>query len=302
MAIDLQRFLSAEIGVRLAKAVGRVCPPRLGYALADSIADLIAANRKSRIVRAVRANQWVARGMGSADEGLDRAVREVFHHLARSIFELYYGLAHPQEALDSIDLDPSADFLRLHPEFDGRGLMLVSPHLGNFDLMLHTLSMQGIKPLVLTLPNPRGGRRMEFESRKNSGAYLLPGSFPALRKALRHLQQGGYVATGIDRPIPHPHLRPHFFGHPAALPMHHIFLALKARVPVKVLATHRLPDGKHIIQASDPIALEPHPDRETEALQNAERVLRVAEGYIRKAPAQWSVSLPVWPDLPVRIP
>jgi hypothetical protein len=48
--------------------------------------------------------------------------------------------------------------------------------------------------------------------------------------------------------------------------------------------------------------METHPDRETEALRNAERVLRVAEGFIRQAPAQWSVSLPVWPDMLARVP
>jgi lauroyl/myristoyl acyltransferase len=166
----------------------------------------------------------------------------------------------------------------------------------------HTLSMQGIQPLVLTIPNPQGGRRVEFESREKAGANLLPGSFPALRKALRHLQQGGFVATGIDRPVPEPRLRPQFFGYPSALPLHYIFLALKAKVPVRILATIRRPDGRNIIQASELIAMEPHPDRETEALQNAERVLRIAEEFIRQAPTQWSVSLPVWPDMPDRIP
>jgi lauroyl/myristoyl acyltransferase len=83
---------------------------------------------------------------------------------------------------------------------------------------------------------------------------------------------------------------------------HHIFLALKAKVPLKMLATIRRPDGKHIIMASDSMEMETHPDRETEALRNAERVLRVAEGFIRQAPAQWSVSLPVWPDMLARVP
>jgi len=199
-------------------------------------------------------------------------------------------------------LDASARLLLQSPEFGDRGLVLVGLHLGNYDLMLHTLSMQGIRPLVLTIPDPQGGRRVEFESREKAGANLLPASFPAFRKAIRHLQRGGYVATGIDRPIPDPRLRPQFFGHPAALPLHHIFLALKAKVPVMMLAAIRRPDGKHIILASEPMEMEPHPDRNTEALRNAERVLRVAEGFIRKAPAQWSVSLPVWPDVVDRVP
>ncbi len=302
MAIDWQRFISDEVGVRLARALARVLPPRLGYALADSIADRIASNRNARMVRVVRANQWIARGAEPGSDGLDQAAREVFHHAARSIFELYHGLQHPQEALGSIELDASARFLLHRPEFDDRGLMLVSLHLGNFDLMLHTLSMQGIRPWVLTIPDPQGGRRVELESREKVGIKILPASVTAFRKALRHLRRGGFVATGIDRPIPDPRWRPKFFGHPAALPLHHIFLALKANVPLKMLATIRRPDGRNIIMASDSMEMETHPDRETEALRNAERVLRVAEGFIRQAPAQWSVSLPVWPDMLARVP
>ncbi len=302
MAIDLQRLFGSAFAIRLAGIIGQTIPPRLGYALADFIADRIASRRNSKIVRAVRANQWVARGEGPGGEELDRAVREAFRHAACSVFELYRGLRHLREALASIELDPSARFLLKRPEFAERGLVLVSLHLGNFDLVLHILSMQSIRPMVLTIPDPRGGRRMEFESREKAGATLLPASVPAFLKAIRHLRRGGYVATGIDRPIPDPRLRPRFFGHPASLPLHHIFLALKANVPIRMLTTFRTPDGRHIVHASPPVEMEPHPDRDTEALQNAERVLRIAEGYIREAPAQWSVSLPVWPEMLGRVP
>ena len=199
-------------------------------------------------------------------------------------------------------MDPSAGFLLQRPEYDERGLVVVSLHLGNFDLVLHSLSRQGIRPLVLTIPDPQGGRFLEFQSRKKSGANMIPGSFGALRQAIRHLRRGGYVATGIDRPIPQPRLRPRFFGRPASLPLHHIFLAIQAKVPVVVLATIRRPDGKHLVFASPKMEMEPHPDRETEILLNAERVLQIAAEYIRQAPTQWSESLPVWPDMLGQVP
>jgi lauroyl/myristoyl acyltransferase len=302
MAIDLQRLINSRIGIRLVGILARTVPPRLGYACADFIADRIFSRKKSRIVRAVRANQRVVRGEGVREEDLEQAVGEVFQNSARSIFELYRGIQYPQEAWESIVMDPSAGFLLRRPEYDARGLVVVSLHLGNFDLVLHTLSRRGIRPLVLTIPDPRGGRFLEFQSRKNSGANMLPGSFGAIRKALRHLQRGGYVATGIDRPISQSRLRPRFFGRPAALPLHHIFLAIQARVPVSVLATIRRPDGKHLVFASPEIEMEPHPDRETEILLNGERVLRTAEEFIRRAPAQWSESLPVWPETMDRDP
>jgi lauroyl/myristoyl acyltransferase len=302
MAIDVQRIINGKIGVGLALLLGRVLPPQLGYPAADFIADRIASRRNSRIVRAVRANQWIARGGTLAGKDLDRAVRETFRNSARSIFDLYRDIQHPQEAWKSFDPDPGARELFARPEFTDRGLIVVSLHLGNFDLILHSMSLQGVKPLVLTIPDPQGGRRMEYDSRRQSGVKILPVSVGALRHALRHLQRGGFVATGIDRPISRPRLRPRFFGRPAALPVHYVFLARKAHVPVMVVATIRQPDGRRRVFSSPPMEMATHPDPETETLRNAEQVLAAAEGFIRRAPGQWSVSLPVWPEVMDRVP
>jgi predicted LPLAT superfamily acyltransferase len=78
--------------------------------------------------------------------------------------------------------------------------------------------------------------------------------------------------------------------------MHHVFLATKAQVPVMVLVTNLQSDGKYHVLTSELIEMDPHPDREVEMLQNAGKVLSVAEKYIRQAPQQWSISLPVWPE------
>ena len=43
--------------------------------------------------------------------------------------------------------------------------MIAGLHLSNFDLVLQWLCQDGIKPLLLTLPDPKGGRRVEYEVR-----------------------------------------------------------------------------------------------------------------------------------------
>jgi lauroyl/myristoyl acyltransferase len=302
MYINLQTILNGRYVIGLARLVGRILPPRLGYPAADWIADQIAGLRHSKVVRGVRANQWVVRGEVLAGEDLDRAVRETIRQSARSIYELYRFTQHPEEAQELIVLDAAAQRLVERPEFERHGLVVASLHLGNFDFILHRLSMQGFKALVLTVPDPQGARRIEFEMRRKAGANLLPASFGTFRRAIRHLQRGGLVATGIDRPIRRPEIRPLFFGRPASLPLHHIFIALKARVPLIVVTATRRPDGKNYVTSSDVIAMERHPDRETEMRRNAEKVLAAAERYIREAPEQWSVSLPVWPEVVGRVP
>ena len=302
MAINLQGVNDSQLVISLVSALGWLLPLQMGHSLADFIAGQIANRQDSQMVRAVRANQWVARGESLGKEALDQAVRETLRQSARSIFDLYHYIQNREATRRLIVLDLATQQLIQRPEFDQRGLVVVGVHLSNFDLALQWVCKEGLQPLVLTIPDPQGGRRTEYERRKKLGMKLLPASVGAIRQALRHLQQGGIVLTGIDRPISEPKVCPRLFGRPAALPMHHVFLATKARVPVMVMVTNLQPDGKYHILTSELIEMDSHPDHEMEALQNAEKVLGVAEKFIRQAPQQWSISLPVWPEISSLVP
>lgn len=300
--VDLQQVLNSSISLRLASALAQRLPPRVGYRVAYAIARQIARRKHSSVVRAVRANQWVVHGEAVDGEMLDQIVRETFRNWARSIFDLYHYMETPDAAEQLIVLEPSFQQLARRPEFDNRGLVIVGLHLSNFDLILQWLCRQVMKPLILTVPDPQGGRRVEYEMRKRSGLKLLPASLGAFRQAIKHLQQGGMVVTGIDRPIPSPQACPRFFGRPAALHMHHIFLATKARVPIVVAVTILQEDGKYHVFASDFLEMDSVPDPQVGMLRNAEKVLRIAEEFVRRAPQQWSVPLPVWPEIMDLVP
>jgi lauroyl/myristoyl acyltransferase len=92
----------------------------------------------------------------------------------------------------------------------------------------------------------------------------------------------------------HPTLR--FFNRPASLPSLHVFLALKARVPVVLAASRSKETGGYHLYASAPIEMDPHPDRNTELQRNGEKILKEAEKMIRQDPQQWLVPITVWPE------
>ena len=294
--MEIQQLISGGLGVSLVSAVARVLPARLGYPLADFVAGCIASNPRSRMVQAVRANQWVIRGEPKAKEFLDRAVFETFSNSARCIFDLYHFINNPRTLDEKIVFNANVQHLIHRPEFEARGLIVAGLHISDFDLVLRVLTQRGMRGIILTIPDPKGSQRVEFEMRKKTGMNLVIPSFGILRQAIRHLQKGGMVLTGIDRPIPKPKVRPRFFGRPSGLPVHHITMALVAKVPVMVLATIRLSDGKSHVITSDPIEMQTGPDTNTETINNAEKVLAVAEDFIRKAPTRWAITLPVWPE------
>ena len=302
MPINFQRIGDSQFGVRLVSFIGRTIPPSMGYRIADLIAVWLASRRQSALIRAIRTNQWVIRGAGPGKEALDRAVRDTLRHSAHSLYNLHHYIHDPKAIHNMVDLNPVARGLVERPEFRGRGLVLTGLHLSNFDFVLQSMCLQGLKALVLTIPNPQGGRRMEFEMRKRTGMNLVPASLSAMKQAVKHLEQGGVVMTGMDRPVAEPKTHPRFFGHVSSLPTHHIHLAMKAGVPIMIIAARQGTDGRYHVTTSEPIEMESDPDHEKAVVRNSEQVLKEAEKFILQAPEQWVVSLPVWPDLMDKVP
>jgi phosphatidylinositol dimannoside acyltransferase len=302
MAINLQGLIKSQFGVRAVSFLGRTVPPAVGYKIADRAAGWVANRRRSDLIRAIRTNQWVIRGAGPDKEELDRAVLETLKNIAHSLYSLHHYIHDPTVTRSLVDLSPMARRLVERPEFSGRGLMLVGLHLSSFDLILQSMVLQGLKVFVLTIPDPKNGRRLEFEMRKRTGMNLVPASISGMKQALKHLESGGVVLTGIDRPLADAKTRPRFFGLPSALPVHHVYLARKARVPIMIVAARTGIDGCYHVRTSEPIEMESYADQGNGVLRNAEQVLGVAEKFILQAPEQWSISLPVWPDLLDSVP
>jgi KDO2-lipid IV(A) lauroyltransferase len=303
MKIDLQRIINNPSAVNLAFFLGKGIPLRIAYPLGNFIGDWIATWRDSNVIRAVRANQWVVRGANlEKEEALENAVRETLRNNIRDLYHLYHYIQNPEATQHLIHLNPLACELIERPEFAERGLVIVGLHLSGFDLILQSICQQGLKAMVLTIPDPQGGRLIEYEMRKKIGMNLIPASLSTLRQAVKHLEQGGIVLTGMDHPVPEPKYHPRFFDHAAALPTHYISLALKARVPVVIMAAIYQADGKYHILSSKPIEIERDSDRGKEILCNAENVLKQAQEFIRLAPQQWNVSLPVWPQFLGSVP
>src|SRR5687768_4144203 len=90
MNIDLQQVVNSSLSLRLVSSLARSLPPWLGYRIAYRLADRIASRRSSRLVRAIRLNQWIANGENLQPEALDEVLRETLRHSARSLFALYH--------------------------------------------------------------------------------------------------------------------------------------------------------------------------------------------------------------------
>lgn len=302
MSIEPRKIINSPFGINSAYMIAKYMPNRLGHWFALVAADRIAARKQWNLVQAVRCNQWVVHGENTNDHDLDSAVRENFRSIANSIFDLYHNIENPSAFLRIIEPHPTAIKLVQRPEFTERGLVVAGLHISNFDMVFQTGGLAGLKALALTLPELNAGYQKQVEMRLQKGMQIVQASVGTLKHCVDHLKAGGLVITGIDRPDESYNYRPRFFGRPAALPIHHIFLALKAKVPILLGATIKRSDGKYHFMFSEPIEMQPYPDRETEIIRNAENILQLAEAFIREDPSQWAMTFPVWPDVMDLVP
>ena len=292
-----ETFTQGSIGTTLSMKLSQACPSKIGYAIAGYIAGVIAARWWNPVVQAVRLNQAVAHDFKLGYHGLNRAVRRVFVSQSRSLYNFYHYLDRIEHIQKLVRISPAMQKVMDESNKGGRGTLLLIPHLCGFDLGGLLLASKGFKFLILSYPNPPKGYEMQNKLRTDRGEEVMPMSFESMQLARERLQTGGIVLTGIDRPHPGSGYHPLFFGRPAELPVAYVKLALKTNARVHVVAFQNLPDLTYKIDASEEIALSPMEDPKEELETNAARILKVAEGYIRKNPASWAMFYPVWPEL-----
>ncbi len=298
-------LLNSHISIALGLFLSRLLPTRLGYPLAQWLADRISNRRHMLMVKSVRANQWVIHNRQLNAAQLNQFVRETFRSSARSLYEFWHNFSDPRAVQDMVEFDPSFIECFDRARSEKSGTLLVMAHMCNFDIVGRAFTLRGLEMQILSYPQPPGGYRWQNHLRELPGMTITPMSIQALRQASQTLRANKVVLTGVDRPLPiteEGKYRPRFFGIAAAMPVFHIRLALKHNLPITVLGACRKADGCYRVWASDPIPMQRQPDLVQETVQNAENILAVVADYIRKAPDQWAMYYPIWPETIDQIP
>lgn len=293
--MDIEALINHEYGIRTGLAVARLLPKPVAYRLARFLAARIAVQDQP-MVRAVRSNQRVISGEEANPDYLYRAVHKVFEYRAYSIVDLYHNIQVQERIVGAVEFDDSAMRILELSQKSAKGMVVVIPHIGNYELAGLAASLKGGRAVALTLPEQPGGYKYHDKIRRDYDIEAVPASMASLKYATQVLREGGVVATGIDRPLPESGYQPSFFGRGASLPVHYVVLAAKANVPMVLAHVRRRADGKYSVSATDLVPVKEYDDRKTMILRNAEHMLALCERVIRQDPFQWAMFFDVWPE------
>lgn len=182
-----------------------------------------------------------------------------------------------------------------------RGILLITPHLGNWEFGGPLLTRRGVSLQVITLAEPGNGfteLRQQSRARWDIETLVIGQDPFAFVEVIRRLEAGATVALLVDRPPPSSRVQVELFGQPFAAS---VAAAELARASGCVLLPVYLPKtdtgyAAHILPPIpyDRAALR---QRETRRLLTQE-IIRVFEPVIREHAAQWYHFVPLWEDKP----
>ena len=177
-----------------------------------------------------------------------------------------------------------------------RGLLLVTAHLGTWELGAPFLKERGFKLLVLTQAEPKGLTELRQASRARWGIETLVVGEDAFAfiEVIKRLQEGATVALLIDRPPPSTEVIVELFGRPFGAS---IAVAELARASGCAVLPVYITQGPNGYKAKGLPAIE----YDRRALGNREarrqmtqQIVSALEPAIRQHIDQWYNFIPVW--------
>jgi lauroyl/myristoyl acyltransferase len=181
---------------------------------------------------------------------------------------------------------------------EGRGVVLVTCHFGNWDVAARTLARYG-RPFNLVMAREVNETTAEYvrRARESAGVRVLlsDSSVYGPFNMLRALRQNEIVALQLDRPLGGDGARAvEFFGAPALFQAGPIRLARLAGSPIFPVFVLRLgPRRYRVVLGSERRVAR------TASAEEMDRVLggiaREFEGLVRQHPDQWFQFAPFWP-------
>lgn len=287
--------------VRLLSFVAHHTPVRIGYTLCDWVSYLLYW-RSLRYRRAVADNLRHAHH-GRIDEArLRRQTITVFRMSARNFWDL---LCLPRmtraEMRATLRMQPG-DWERIeHLANQPHGTIIVSAHLGAFDFVGQYVVASKFKPLVLTTPtvSPFLFAGVTF-LRTSMGARIEIANAHSLRTLVNELRAGGMIGLVADRDFGESGWPVKLFDAETTLPTGPIKLARQTGAPLVPWLGFREHTSERrrrfVVISSDPIYVERTTDRDADIARGLEQLAELYEHAISRAPDQWVMFQPVWPE------
>jgi KDO2-lipid IV(A) lauroyltransferase len=274
-------FIAAKAGFLFALAL----PRSFGLWLFGSLARLVFLFPNTEKVRTFEHLRLVF-GASWTEEKIRTIAKNVYISLGKNLFDAV-KLSHASQKKFN-DLVKHDDLAPFQKAFDrGRGMIVITAHVGCFEMLLHFFARHGFKSLTVgtrsfdshldgLIRSLRSGKDIEYMDRTESP-----------RKIIRWLKEGGAFGVLIDQDTKVEGVFAPFLGIPAYTPSAPVRMAMHFKVPAIVATTVRRDDGAHYVYLSDVLEFADTGDFERDLVTNVGLANDLICKTIMRYPEQW---------------
>ena len=197
-----------------------------------------------------------------------------------------------EEVLKALRVEGEENFNKAFKS--NRGIVIVSAHMGNWEVGLHITNYYG-KPMLGVAAKTRYGWAdiLLSRSRNRLGNTIIDkkGALPKITEGLR---RGEVIGMLIDQSRRKHGVEVTFFGRKATASPAAALLALRCNSLVLPAFCVRRSDGQLTIQVKTPFELTRTGDLRSDIQSNTQRMIDVVEEMVRTYPDQWFWLLKPW--------
>jgi lauroyl/myristoyl acyltransferase len=271
------------LGLKVATVLTTPMPRRLRYGLADLGGSAAYALLPGRARRARANYSAFAKGDPAASAELARGA---FRNYARTILDFLVL----EKLLQELKQTPGS--LAMEPMFrvlaEGKGAIVVTPHLGNWDLGAAAIATGGYPVHAITDPfGPPDVDSMIRASRERLGVGVIPIGPASARDALRALRRNEVLLLACDIDKGGSGVPVQFLGQQLVLPAGPATLSLRTGARLIPGYMRRRPDGSHESRLLEPLTEPMAGDSQKRVADLTQSIATAFEEMIWAEPSQW---------------
>lgn len=222
----------------------------------------------------------------ASEEWIRDTVKKVYEHLAWMVAEYLVLLRDPKQALEwceSVEGKNILDELKR----SGKGAIILTGHIGNWELLAAWLAQSGY-PLTAVVRNPDDPNLSEMITayRTRVGVASFEKNF-VMKEAVRFAKRGGFLGLLPDQAWNVTGVHSRFLGHYCYTAGGPAAIAHLAQVSVVPVVSYRISPFRHKVIISAPVPMEKRLERSDSIQANTERMNKILEEMILRAPEQW---------------
>ncbi len=278
--------------VRLFRSVSRMTAIKIMRFL-SGLAYRLANKEREKTIRHLT---W-AFGQEKTDEEIRRLSQQVFMNFAVAAVDAIRLPIIIRNGFDGLITVEKMHLLH-QALAKGKGVILLTGHFGNWELLGAWLAQQGIPLKVVgrTAYDPRLDK-MIVETRNNAGYTNIPRG-KGTREIIRSLRQGYAIALLIDQDTKVEGVFVNFFNRPAHTATGPVILAKKFGSPILPVFIRLRRDLTYHAEFLPPVTLQDTGDEELDLIANVQKCSDVYEMMIRQYPNQWAWMHERWKKQP----